>query len=109
MSCSPACNELQIKCCESPTISVGLTAGDTFMAVLSRPGSKKTYKREAIIDATGSFTIDKDDLPDGFFGYGYINVELRKDAPEFVNIQPMTFNGKEFDCVILEIADIDED
>lgn len=107
MSCETACYELQISCCESPKINAGLTAGDIIHVILTRPGSKKIYKREVIVDNDGAITIDKNYLPAAFFGYGYIEIQLMKGA-NFDTIQPFTFNNQQYDCVLLELIDIDE-
>ena len=107
MSCESACYELQVACCESPVIRAGLPVDETLQVILQRPGGKRVYKRQAVVDGTGAITIAKEDLPAGFFGYGYLELRL-KAGNDFANDQSFTFDGKPYDCVLLEIVEIDD-
>ena len=108
MSCGPGCLELAVQVCESPEIRVDLPADTALMAILQKPGSTNIYKREILTDGTGGFTLDKDSIPAGYFGYGYINIKFKKgelfDEDQPIGVEDST----QYNCLLLEIADIDE-
>ncbi len=107
MGCENACFELTFPCCESPAI---LNAGLTdipLLAIVSIPGGTKIYRREVTV-TDGGFELNKADFPDGFFVSRFLKIELRSGAPEYNTIQVMTFNSKPYNCLMLELADIDE-
>lgn len=107
MSCAGACFEITIPCCESVELTAGLEAGKAYVASVSRPGSKKVYKREIVTTGTGAIPLDKDEFPKGFFGYGYIELELL-GGDNFDQPVEFTIDAKTAKCLLLEIADIDE-
>lgn len=108
MSCDAGCYKLQIPCCETPVIKAGFTAGTDLVAILTRPGSSKVFKRTITVDEENAIAIDKATMPDGFFSSGFINLELRKGI-DFNEVQLFTFNAVTYTCVLLEIVTTDDD
>ncbi|MDB5200573.1 MAG: hypothetical protein JWO92_2536 [Chitinophagaceae bacterium] len=108
MSCETGCYEMQIECCETPIISNGLTPELALVAILTRPGSNKVYKRTIVVDAEGAIAIDKSTMPAGFFASGFINVILKKGA-DFAEEQLFTFDSVTYKCLLLEIVNTNDD
>jgi hypothetical protein len=107
MSCEKSCLEIQIPCCKSPTIQAGLTANTTYQFILKIVGKNKQYIKQITTAATGAFTIDKSIMPEGFFGYGYIEIEARTGVG-FAQMQPFLKDSLSYNCLLLEIIDIVE-
>lgn len=108
MSCAAGCLELQIAPCTNPIIRAGLPATTLLQAIIKRPGSTTIYKREITTGGAGELEIDRGTLPDGFFAYGYFELELRKGSPEWATVQIFTVGSSTYQCALLEVADIDE-
>ena len=107
MSCEKGCFQLIVKCCDSPKISVGLTADTTYQVTVNRVGNTQFYKQEVTTDNTGAFEINKSTFPAGYFAYGYLNVTIATGS-DFETVQPITQNGIQYNCLLLELVDIED-
>ena len=99
--------ELAVKCCDSPNISVGLSADTEYFVSVKRLSSSQLYKQAITTDNTGAFTINKGGYPAGYFAFGYLNIEIFTDS-SFETVQAITKDGVEYNCILIELVDIEE-
>lgn len=97
------CYELTVNNCDEITIDAGLDPDTSYYLVLfDQFDLKRTIEIET--DNDGIFTIDQSLLPDSYFNpYGAYDFYVSTQSSGSDKVD-MTFEGEEFNCVIIIIS-----
>jgi len=105
MNC-PSCYEMKVECCKDFTLPVKLTAVTQYYVVFSKPGSMTVFQKQLTSDADGNILISKADFPAGYFVAGVFYVVEIRDANNYTDILPLTFEGDVYNCILIKTVDI---
>lgn len=109
MGCEKSCYEAKIQGCNDIVVKAGLSANVPVYWIISKASSSNIYQRLTNTNGEGELLIPKSMLPAGFLVKGnHYKIQVR-NGTDYLQPVTLTFDGKQYSCVMVEIVNIDRD